>query len=164
MGGVPDIRAIGDLEGAATFLKNHPTCSGTLGSIGHCSGGRHSLLFACNSSSLRAAIDCYGGRVVTDELTPAMPKAVVDMIPDLDCPVLGLFGASDGNPTPDQVERLESELIKHKKRHEFINYPEPVGHAFFADYRPSYNQEAATDGWMRILVFFEEHLKHYKKN
>ncbi|MBI3953823.1 MAG: dienelactone hydrolase family protein, partial [Chloroflexi bacterium] len=159
MGGLPDAQAVGDLEGAASLLKNIPTCSGKLGCIGHCSGGRHTVLFACNSKSLGAAVDCYGGRVIPDQLTPAMPKAVVDMVPNLGCPLLGLFGAADGNPNPDHVARLEAELKRHTKQHEFKSYPAPVGHGFFADYRPSYNQEAAVDGWERIFAFFGKHLK-----
>lgn len=159
VGGVADARAIGDLEGAATFLKCIPTCNGKLGCIGHCSGGRHTLLFACNSKSLGAAVDCYGGRVIPDELTPAMPKAVIDMIPDLSCPLLGLFGEADVNPNPEHVQRIEAELRKYNKEYELKSYPAPVTHGFFADYRPSYNQEAAVDGWERIFAFYNKHLR-----
>lgn len=159
MGGLPDAQAIGDLEGAANYLKSMPACNGRIGSIGHCSGGRHSLLFACNTRSLAAAVTCYGGRVIPDELTPAMPKAVIDLVPDLSCPLLGLFGEADANPSPEHVARLESELKRHGKEYEFKSYPAPVGHGFFADYRPSYNQEAAVDGWERIFAFFEKHLR-----
>ncbi|HEY3252764.1 MAG TPA: dienelactone hydrolase family protein [Polyangiaceae bacterium] len=35
-------------------------------------------------------------------------------------------------------------------------YPE-AGHAFFADYRPSYHQESAEDGWQRTLDWFKTH-------
>lgn len=159
MGALPDARVIADLEGAATFLRGMPACSGKLGCIGHCSGGRHTVLFACNSRSLSAAVDCYGGRVIPDQLTSAMPKAVIDMIPNLSCPLLGLFGESDQNPAPAHVARLEEELKKHRKTHEFKSYPPDVGHGFFADYRPSYRQAAAVDGWERIFAFFGSHLK-----
>ena len=159
MGGLPDAQAIGDLEAATTYLKGIPTCSGKLGSIGHCSGGRHSLLFACNTQSLSAAVDCYGGRVVTDEFTAAMPKAVVDMVGDLSCPVLGLFGETDRNPSPEHVAQLEQALKRHGKQFEFKTYAAPAGHGFFADQRPSYVQEAAVDGWERIFSFYETHLR-----
>jgi carboxymethylenebutenolidase len=158
MGGLADSQAIGDLEGAASFFMEQPTGNGKLGCIGHCSGGRHTLLFACNTRSLSAAVDCYGGRVVTDELTPTMPKAVVDMVSGLSCPLLGLFGEADRNPNPEHVTRIEAELKKHRKQYELKSYPAPVGHGFFADYRPSYNQEAAVDGWSRIFTFYSKHL------
>lgn len=158
MGGIPDSRAIGDLEGAVTALRCVATCSGKIGCIGHCSGGRHTLLFACNTTSLTAAINCYDGRVITDELTPSQPEAVIDMVANLSCPLLGLFGESDTNPSPEHVARLQQELKKHNKEFEFKSYPPDTGHGFFADYRPSYRQESAADGWQRIFDFFGRHL------
>lgn len=157
-GGAPDARVIGDLEGAVAALRSVVTCSGKIGCIGHCSGGRHTLLFACNTKDLAAAVDCYGGRVVTDELTPNQPKAVIDMVADLSCPLLGLFGELDANPSPEHVVGLEEEVKKHNKEYEFKSYPADTGHGFFADYRPSYRQESAVDGWQRIFDFFGRYL------
>ncbi len=159
MGGVPDSRAIGDLEGAITALRSIVTCNDKIGCIGHCSGGRHTVLFACNTENISAAIDCYGGRVIPDELTPNQPKAVIDMVPNLSCPMLGLFGELDANPSPEHVARLAKELKKHNKKYEFKTYPADAGHGFFGDYRPSYRQEAAVDGWQRIFDFFGRHLQ-----
>lgn len=157
-GGAPDDRVIWDLEGAVAALRFVHSFNGKTGCIGHCSGGRQTLLFACNTQSLFAAVDCYGGRVITDELTPNQPRAVIDMVPDLSCPLLGLFGEADQNPSPDHVARLESELKSNGKQYEFKTYPGDTGHGFFADYRPSYRQEAAVDGWQRIFDFFGRHL------
>ncbi|MBI2864041.1 MAG: dienelactone hydrolase family protein [Chloroflexi bacterium] len=158
MRGLLDAQAVADLEGAVVALRAVANCSGKIGCIGHCSGGRHTLLFACNTQNLSAAVDCYGGRVVTDELTRAQPKAVVDMVANLGCPLLGLFGASDTNPSPEHVAQLERELRKHNKTYEFKTYPADTGHGFFAEYRPSYRQESAVDAWQRIFDFFGKHL------
>ncbi|MFH1383232.1 MAG: dienelactone hydrolase family protein [Chloroflexota bacterium] len=157
-GGVPDSRVIGDLEGAVNALRSVATCNGKIGCIGYCSGGRHTLLFACNTNNLSAAVDCYGGRVVTDELSPRQPKAVVDMVENLSCPLLGLFGEADANPSPGHVARLEDELKKYQKQYEFKSYPPDTGHGFFADYRPSYRPQSAVDGWERIFDFFGRYL------
>ncbi|MFH0769014.1 MAG: dienelactone hydrolase family protein [Chloroflexota bacterium] len=157
-GGIPDSQTIGDLEGAVTAIRSIVTSNGKIGCIGYCSGGRQTLLFACNTKNLAAAVDCYGGRVVTDELTPGQPKAVIDMLADLSCPLLGLFGESDANPSPAHVARLEQELKKHNKKYELKSYPPDTGHGFFADYRPSYRQESAVDGWQRIFDFFGRYL------
>jgi len=160
MGGLADSQAIGDMEGAAGYMKAQPSFNGKMGCIGHCSGGRHTLLFACNTKSLSAAVDCYGGRVVMEasELTPMMPKGVSDMVGDLNCPLLGLFGEADRNPSPDHLVKLEDALKRARKTYEFKSYKAPVGHGFFADYRPSYNQEAAVDGWDKIFAFFGKNL------
>ena len=156
-GGVPDARCIGDCEGAATYLKGLSYCTGKLGVIGFCSGGRQVVLFACNTTSLSAAVSCYGGRVVQEELRERQPKAPIDMIPDLNCPLLGLFGDEDQSPSPEQVERLRQELAKHNKTFEFHSYPD-AGHAFFADYRPSYRQHAAADAWPRVFDWYGKYL------
>lgn len=157
-GGLPDDRAVGDIRGAARYLRSLPYGNGKVGIIGFCSGGRHTYLAACNIP-FDAAVDCYGGRVVVspEELTPNQPKAVIDMTADLTCPLLGLFGAEDANPSPEHVARIEEELKRHGKVYEFHTYQD-AGHAFFADYRPSYRQHAAVDGWQRIFSWFDRYL------
>jgi carboxymethylenebutenolidase len=37
-----------------------------------------------------------------------------------------------------------------------VIYPD-AGHAFHADYRPSYRKEAAEDGWKRMLAWFKKY-------
>ncbi|MBI2856305.1 MAG: dienelactone hydrolase family protein [Chloroflexi bacterium] len=158
-GGVPDARCIGDVEGATRYLRSLPYSNGKVGVIGYCSGGRQVYLVACNIPSLNAAVDCYGGRVVmaAQDLTPNMPVAPVDMTPNLACPLLGLFGADDANPNPQQVARIEEEMKRHRKTYEFHTY-EGAGHAFFSVDRPSYRQQAAVDGWSKIFEFYGKNL------
>lgn len=159
MAGLRDEHAIGDMLGGVAYLKGLEQGNGKVGSIGHCSGGRHSFLLACNTDELDAAVNCYGGGVVTDEVTENRPRPVIDMAADLACPMLGLFGATDRNPNPEHVQRMDEELAKHGKAHEFHSYAEPVGHGFFATDRPSYEQAAAVDGWNRIFAFYDQHLR-----
>lgn len=158
-GGVPDARCIGDIEGAASYLRSLPYCNGKVGVIGYCSGGRQTYIVACNIPTLNAAVDCYGGRVVAapNELNPRQPKAPIDMTSGLNCPLLGLFGREDANPSPDHVAQMERELKRHNKTYEFHTY-DNAGHGFFADYRPSYRQHAAVDGWQKVFAWFDQHL------
>jgi carboxymethylenebutenolidase len=160
MGGVADDQVVGDVEGAMRFVRALPYGNQKVGIIGYCSGGRHVYLCACRIPSVDAAVDCYGGGVVTppDQLTPARPVAPIEMTADLACPLLGLFGVEDRNPDPAMVARMEEELKKHSKTYEFHSY-EGAGHAFFHPNRPSYRQAAAVDGWSRIWGFFGTHLK-----
>ena len=158
MNGLPDAVALGDLNAAAARLRETPECTGKIGAIGHCSGGRHTMLLASNAK-IDAAVDCYGGGVVTTDTTEARPKPVIDMVAGVSCPVLGLFGEADRNPNPEQVATLEAALRSNGKSVEVQSYPAPIGHGFFADYRPSYSQEAAVDGWRRIFEFFGKHLQ-----
>lgn len=157
-GGVPDERLVGDVAGAAEYLKSLPTANGKIGTIGYCSGGRQSFLAAV-SLRIDAAVDCYGAFVVgtPPEGMPLKIGPIVDKTPNLSCPLLGLFGADDQYPSPEHVKELEEALKAAGKTYEFHSY-EGAGHAFFAVNRPSYRPEAAVDGWGKIFAFYGEHL------
>jgi carboxymethylenebutenolidase len=157
-GGVPDARLIGDVGGAAEHLRSLPTSNGKVGVIGYCSGGRQSVLAACNLD-LDAAVDCYGAFVTgtPPEGFPLKVTNLVDQLPNLRCPLLGLFGNEDKFPSPEQVDELEQILQAEGKAYEFHRY-DGAGHAFFSADRPSYNVEAANDGWERIEQFYRINL------
>lgn len=159
-GGVPDVQAVGDLEAAGRFLKSLPTGSGRVGVFGTCSGGRHAYLAACRTQLFDALVDCWGGRVVMSQadLTPNQPVSPLGYTQDLSCPVLGLFGAEDQSPTPEQVALHEQELKKYGKVYEFHIYP-GAGHGFFYHNRPAYRQEQAVDGWNKLFAFLEKYLR-----
>jgi carboxymethylenebutenolidase len=157
-GGVPDERLVGDVAGAAAYLRALPESNGKVGVIGHCSGGRHAFLAACHLD-LDAAVDCYGAFVVGDP-PPGHPVKISSLLPIADrlsCPLLGLFGAEDKYPSPDQTAELEAALTALGKPFEFHTYAD-AGHAFFAVDRPGYRVAAATDGWQRIFDFFGRNL------
>jgi carboxymethylenebutenolidase len=158
LGGVPDERLVGDVAGAAAFLRGLTTANGKVATIGYCSGGRQSVLAAC-TVDLDAAVDCYGGFVVgtPPEGHPLKVGPLSDRIPDLRCPLLGLFGVEDKYPSPEHVAELERLLQDAGKTYEFHSY-DGAGHGFFATDRPSYRPEAAKDGWQRIWAFFERYL------
>jgi carboxymethylenebutenolidase len=157
-GGVPDDRLVGDVAGGMTYLKGLPTANGKVGVIGYCSGGRQSFLAAV-SLPLDAAVDCYGAFVVgtPPEGMPLKVGPLVDRTPELNCPLLGLFGADDKYPSPEQVAELEAALKAAGKTYEFHIY-EGAGHAFFSVNRPAYRPEAATDGWEKIFAFYGKYL------
>jgi carboxymethylenebutenolidase len=157
-GGVPDAQCISDVAAAAAVVRTLPNANGKVGVIGYCSGGRQAYVVACNVA-FDAAVDCYGGNVVVsdDKLSPAQPVAPIDMTPSMGCPLLGLFGAEDANPAPEQVAQIDAALVAHGKEHEFHTY-EGAGHAFFTVDRQNYDVDAAVDGWAKILDFFGRHL------
>lgn len=156
-GGVPDDRLVGDVAGATAYLRALPGSNGKAGVIGYCSGGRQSFLAAC-SLQFDAAVSCYGGGVINvPEGMPANMKPVVGLAENLSCPLLGLFGADDKFPTPQETAELSGILDGFGKPHEFHTY-EGAGHAFFSPNRASYRVEAAMDGWDKVWAFFGEHL------
>jgi carboxymethylenebutenolidase len=157
-GGVPDERLVGDVGGAAEYLRGLDGSNGKVGVIGYCSGGRQSFLAAC-SLQLDAAVDCYGACIVNPppEGMPLKVSPIVGLAKDLSCPLLGLFGADDKFPTPAETTELSNALDKEGKPHEFHTY-EGAGHAFFAVDRTAYRVEAANDGWEKIWEFYGRYL------
>jgi carboxymethylenebutenolidase len=157
-GGVPDERLVGDVAAAADYLRGLAPSNGKVGVIGHCSGGRQAVLAGCELS-VDAVVDCYGANVVegSREGAPVRMPSLVDQLPRLSAPLLGMFGNDDTHPSPSEVDTLEKLLSSHGKRSDFHRY-DGAGHAFFAVDRPSYRVEAAVDGWQHIARFFARHL------
>jgi carboxymethylenebutenolidase len=162
MFGLPDAQAIGDLTAAADHVRGLRSSNGRVASIGFCSGGRQSLLLACSGAKLSAAVDCWGGfvsRASPDaETTSNRPEKPLDRLDRLSCPLFGVFGAEDQNPSPQDAEEMEKRLKAAGKAHRIKVFPN-AGHAFLADYRPSYRPGPAAELWSDLTAFFAEHLK-----
>jgi carboxymethylenebutenolidase len=159
-GGVADSQVMADVSGAIAFLRGQPNATGKVGVIGFCSGGRHAYLAGCSVTGIDAVVDCWGGNVVVDnpaDLTAKRPVAPIELTEKLSCPLLGLFGNDDHNPTADQVNRTEAMLMKLGKDYEFHRY-DGAGHAFFNTWRDAYRPNQALDGWRKVFGFLERHL------
>ncbi len=158
-GGVADAQVVGDAAGAREFLRAQSHVGGKVGVMGFCSGGRHALLIACSAPGFSAIVDCWGGNVVVDksELNEKRPVAVIDLVDKLACPLLGLFGNEDPNPSPEQVNKIEEKLKAFGKDYEFHRY-DGAAHAFFNYSRPAYRLEQAEDGWRKVFAFLKKHL------
>jgi carboxymethylenebutenolidase len=157
-GGVTDEQLLGDVAGAVDHLRGLDTSNSKVGVIGYCSGGRQTVLAACNLD-VDAAVDCYGAYVTGTPPAefPLKITNLVDQLPNLRCPLLGLFGNDDQHPSPEHVDELERLLKEHGKQFEIHRY-DGAGHAFFSPDRPSYRVAAANDGWERIDDFFGTYL------
>jgi carboxymethylenebutenolidase len=159
-GGVPDERLIGDVAAAAAYLRALPSANGKVASIGYCSGGRQSFL-AATAVDLQAAVDCYGAFVARapgeDLGFPIQIEPILDRAKDLRCPLLGLFGAEDTFPSPEETAEIAAELDRLGKPYEFHTFPGAT-HAFFSVDRPNYHIKAAQEGWALIWEFYGKYL------
>ncbi len=158
----PDAEAVQDLEAAAAHLRGLSGATAKVGAIGFCSGARQTLLFACSSNKVDAAVDCWGGfihRATPDaETTSSRPKPILDMVGQLHCPLFGVFGEEDQNPAVALSEELRTRAQRAGKDVTIKVYKN-AGHAFLADYRPSYREQPAQELWSDAVEFFDKHLK-----
>jgi carboxymethylenebutenolidase len=144
-----------DLDAATTHLRGLPEVRAShTGVIGFCMGGRLAFLYASQDPALRAAVVFYGGNILVPWGSGPSPFERSDRI---GCPVLGLFGEDDANPSPEDVARIDAELTRLGKAHEFESYA-GAGHAFLNEDRPSYRPEAAADAWQRCLSWLRRYL------
>jgi carboxymethylenebutenolidase len=137
-----------DLSGAAQYLLDHNATTGDkVGVVGFCMGGALALYTATKNQNVGACVVFYGGH----------PNVKPDL-PNLQAPVLGLYGERDKSVTPELVRELEHKLKALGKQVDVIIYPN-ADHAFFNDTRPVvYYPEAAADAWQRTIEFLKKHL------
>jgi carboxymethylenebutenolidase len=155
MGKLRDTEVLRDLEAATAHLRGLPEVNADrTGVIGFCMGGRLAYLSATRDAALRASVVFYGGNIMVPWGDGPAP---FDLTERIGCPVLGLFGGEDGNPSPDDVAKIDAELTRLGKTHEFTSYP-GAGHAFLNEGRPSYRAEAAEDAWKRCTAWLTQHL------
>jgi carboxymethylenebutenolidase len=149
----PDRQVMADLDALAAWAGKNGGNVDKLGITGFCWGGRITWLYAAHNPNVKAGVAWYGRLV--GEPSPINPRHPVDVAPTLKAPVLGLYGGKDTGIPLESVERMKAALAQGGGKSTFVVYPE-AGHAFNADYRPSYVEAAARDGFGRSLAWFKE--------
>ena len=153
---VPDAQVMGDLDACVAWAGQHGGQADKLAITGFCWGGRITWLYAAHQPRLKAGVAWYGRLV--GAATPNTPRHPVDLVSQLKAPVLGLYGGADTGIPLDTVDKMKSALAQGPapaKASDFVVYPD-MPHAFHADYRPSYRQAAAEDGWKRMLGWLKQ--------
>jgi carboxymethylenebutenolidase len=158
---VPDAQVLSDLDSTVDWaVKSAKGNASKLGITGFCWGGRITWLYAAHNPNVKAGVAWYG-RLVGDatELTPKHP---VDIASTLKVPILGLYGGKDTGIPLNTVEQMRVGIASRRHRlksssskSEIIVYPE-APHAFFADYRSSYREQEAKEGWKRLQAWFKK--------
>ncbi len=121
--------------------------------VGFCFGGRNSWLAASAPHGLAGAIGFYG-RPGPMPVGPPTPGPI-DVIGELEAPILALMGGADEGIPVEDVRAYESALRRAEAEHEVVVY-DGAPHSFFDRKHEDY-AEASADAWKRTLRFIDAH-------
>ena len=150
---VPDAQVMDDLDATLDWALKNGASPSKLGVTGFCWGGRIVWLYCSYNPEVKAGAAWYG-RLVDDynELHPVHP---IDIAAELKVPVVGLYGGNDPSIPLKDIEGMRKRLSFSGTK-SFIRIFPPASHAFFADYRSSYDKDSAEAAWKQMLVWFKE--------
>ncbi|MFN4148438.1 MAG: dienelactone hydrolase family protein [Rhodocyclaceae bacterium] len=151
---VPDREVLADLDACANWAKSNGGDPARLGITGFCWGGRITWLYAAHNPDVKAGVAWYGR--IDGEVNERTPRWPLDVAGEIKGAVLGLYGGKDQGIPLEDVEAMQAALAKAGGRSRIHVYPE-AGHAFHADYRPTYRKAEAEDGWRQMLDWFKRH-------
>nr|WP_228385135.1 MULTISPECIES: dienelactone hydrolase family protein [Polynucleobacter] len=154
----PDAQVLNDLQGALVWAGKNGGDLKRVGVTGFCWGGRITWLSA-TLPQVKAGVAWYG-RVI-GEKTENSPRHPVDLAADLKAPVLGLYGGADTGISLESVDQMRAALAQAAPKNPAAKaslievYPD-APHAFHADYRASYRESPAKDGWEKCIAWFKK--------
>jgi carboxymethylenebutenolidase len=154
----PDAQVLNDLQGALVWAGKNGGDLKRVGVTGFCWGGRITWLSA-TLPQVKAGVAWYG-RVI-GEKTENSPRHPVDLAADLKAPVLGLYGGADTGISLESVEQMRTALAQAAPKNPAAKaslievYPD-TPHAFHADYRATYREGPAKDGWEKCIAWFKK--------
>jgi carboxymethylenebutenolidase len=151
---VSDEQVIGDFDACVAWAAKNGGNTAKVGITGFCWGGRYVWMYAAHNPKIKAGVAWYG-KVMGDS-TPLTPKNPIDIAASLKVPVLGLYGGKDNGISQESLEKMKEALAKGNSGSQIVVFPNS-GHAFHADYRPSYVEADAKEGWSKCLAWFKTH-------
>jgi len=149
----PTDELMSDLDATVAYAKSSGKANtAKLAVTGFCWGGFVTWMYATHNPGLKAAVSYYGSDRWFKEMTS---KSAIEIGAEVKCPVLALYGGQDQSIPAETIEKRQEACKAAGKKCEFKIYPD-AKHGFLADYRPTYNADAAKDGWDRMLAWFKQ--------
>ncbi len=154
-----DAQVMDDIRACLVWATKNGGDTSRSAITGFCWSGRITWLACANIPEIKAGVAWYGRLV--GEKSDNFPAHPVDLAKELKAPVLGLYGgADDGIPlsTVDQMKQALAQATDNAaaQASRFEIYPD-APHAFHADYRATYREAAAKDGWDKCLQWFQKY-------
>jgi carboxymethylenebutenolidase len=151
---VADKEVMADLDACANWAKRNGGDAARLGITGFCWGGRITWLYSAHNPAVKAGVAWYGR--IDGEVNERTTRWPLDAAGEIKGAVLGLYGGKDQGIPLDDVESMKDALAKTGGKSQIHVYAD-AGHAFHADYRPTYRKAEAEDGWQRLQAWFKQH-------
>ncbi len=157
IGRLRDDTVIKDVNTSIRHLSTLPMVRGNrIGIVGFCMGGRVAYLMATVNPAIKAAGLFYPWHIMEPWGEGPSPW---DRTPSLNCPVAGFFGEDDQLSTVEEAKKIDAELTRQGKFHEFHYYP-GAPHTFMDNTSPqSYRPGASRDSWEKLLDWFQKYLR-----
>ena len=152
-----DPEVVADCDATMDFLLGHSAVDNDhIGIVGFCMGGRVAWLAAATNPHYKASVPYYGGSIMVTR--GAGVQTPLELADNNNCPILFHFGEIDANPSQDDMAKLDAELTRLGKPHQFFSYP-GADHGFADHTGARYHKDGAEIAWPRTLQFFAAHLK-----
>jgi carboxymethylenebutenolidase len=135
-------KAVDDAAASVSFLREHPACTGRVGAVGYCLGGRLAYLLAARHK-LEASVGYYG----------VMIEKSLDEAKNLTCPLMLHIAGRDVYGSPE-VQALLQAGLSDQTLHVYPN----ADHAFARKGGMHYDPAAAELADLRTIEFFVRHL------
>ena len=147
---------VADVNATVDWLRNHSAVKKEgIGIVGFCMGGRVAWLAAATNPHIKATVPYYGGRIM---VAKGAEKSPFELSQGIQCPMLFHFGEIDQTPSLDEMRKMDVELTRLGKTHQFYTYA-GANHAFMDPSDDRYHREADERSWPRTLDFFASHLR-----
>src|SRR5205807_6686585 len=140
---------LADTDAAAMWLAQRGVTADRIGVIGFDLGGAVALVVA-SSRTLGAAVSVSGGGII-EPLAEGLP-ALVEVVGELTCPWLGIYGDQDENIPVEEVEKLRDAAAHAEVATDVVRFAE-------ANNRFDTDPKASFEAWQRTLNWFDMHLR-----
>ena len=149
-------RGARDLAGAVDALRAMPGIDPRRIAVwGYCTGGTLAWLAACLRGDLAAAVLFFPSQPVFAELNPGRPVHPIDLLWQITCPALFLYGDQDKLMPPDVLADLRARIDYWGVDARVEMYP-GAGHSFTCPRGPMRNAEADRAAWNDAISFLSE--------
>jgi carboxymethylenebutenolidase len=152
-------RGARDLAGAVDALRAMPAIDPRRIAVwGYCTGGTLAWLAACLRGDLAAAVLYFPSQPAFAELSPRTPVHPIDLLWQMTCPALFIYGDQDKLLSQDMLADMRARIGYWEVDAQVNIYP-GAGHSFTCPWGPMRNDAADRAAWNDATLFLARHTR-----